>query len=38
LVKIISSGLVSKYLCCKLLEFGGEKDHIHIMFSTPPQV
>jgi len=23
---------------CKLLEFGGEKDHIHIMFSTPPQV
>ena len=23
---------------CRLLEFGGEKDHIHIMFSTPPQV
>lgn len=23
---------------CKLLEFGGDKDHIHIMFSTPPQI
>ena len=23
---------------CKLLEFGGEKDHVHVMFSTPPQV
>ena len=23
---------------CKLLEFGGEKDHIHIMFDTLPQV
>ncbi len=23
---------------CKLLEFGGEKDHIHIIFSTPPQI
>ncbi|ADQ14068.1 IS200/IS605 family transposase [Halanaerobium hydrogeniformans] len=23
---------------CNLLEFGGEKDHIHVMFSTPPQV
>ena len=23
---------------CKLLEFGGEKDHINIIFSTPPQI
>ena len=24
--------------CCKLLEFGGEKDHIYIILSTPPQI
>jgi len=23
---------------CKVLEFGGEKDHIHILFETPPQI
>jgi putative transposase len=23
---------------CKLLEFGGEKDHNHIIFSKPPQI
>jgi putative transposase len=23
---------------CNVLEFGGEKDHVHILFETPPQV
>ena len=23
---------------CKVLEFGGEKDHIHVLFETPPQI
>lgn len=23
---------------CDVLEFGGEKDHVHILFETPPQV
>ena len=23
---------------CKVLEFGGEEDHIHILFETPPQI
>jgi putative transposase len=23
---------------CDVLEFGGEEDHIHILFETPPQV
>lgn len=23
---------------CNVLEFGGEKDHVYILFETPPQV
>ncbi|MFW5981557.1 MAG: IS200/IS605 family transposase [bacterium] len=23
---------------CKVLEFGGEKDHIHLLFEAPPQI
>ena len=23
---------------CKVLEFGGEKDHIHVLFETPPHI
>src|SRR6056297_423233 len=23
---------------CKVLEFGGEKNHIHVLFETPPQI
>src|SRR6056297_410798 len=23
---------------CDVLEFGGEKDHAHILFETPPQI
>nr|WP_222831969.1 IS200/IS605 family transposase [Acetohalobium arabaticum] len=23
---------------CEVLEFGGEEDHIHILFETPPQI
>ncbi len=23
---------------CIVLEFGGEKDHIHVLFETPPQI
>ena len=23
---------------CEVLEFGGEKDHIHVLFETPPQI
>ena len=23
---------------CNVLEFGGEKDHVHILFEAPPQI
>jgi len=23
---------------CNILEFGGEEDHVHILFETPPQI
>jgi putative transposase len=36
LEKIFTRLLIDKD--CVFLEFGGEEDHVHILFETPPQV
>lgn len=33
----IASNLFST-VCCEIIEFNGEEDHIHILFEAPPQI